>query len=90
MTGTLQRFPDFCSVIAVSHNAIEEPEHVHEVKPKSAIDALGVEVSGHRGVMPFHHHQPLTLETFHDTFPSSGPAVFLHTSFRPVRWLSVP
>ena len=71
--AVLQRFPDFGSVIAVSHDAMEKSEHVHEVKPESAIEAPGVEVFGHRGVMSFHHHQPLTSKTFHDPFPSGVP-----------------
>ena len=61
-------------MIAVSDDAVKEPEYVHEVKPESAIEAFGVEVFRHRSVMPFHHHQPLTPETFHDLFPSGVPA----------------
>jgi len=65
----LQRLSDFCSVIAVAHDSMEKPEHVHQVEPKSAVEALGIEVFGHGGVMPFHHHQPATPETFHGYVP---------------------
>ena len=71
----LQRVPDFCAAVGIADDAMEKPEHIRQVKPEPAIDALGIKMPAHRGVMPFHQHQPMAFQTFHDIVPPAVLAV---------------
>jgi len=48
-------------VIGVVHHAVEEAEHIYEIKPKTAVQTASIQALSHGGVMPFDHHETIAL-----------------------------
>jgi len=47
---------------------MKKSEYIHEVKPKAAIEASGIQTLRHGRVVVVDHHVALAFETFHYKF----------------------
>lgn len=66
----LQRLSNLCAAIGVVYDAVKKTEHIHEIKPKPAIEASGIQTLGDRRIMPFDHHEPVASQAFHNALSS--------------------
>jgi len=58
---------------------MEKPEYIHEVKPKAAVEASGIQTPRHGRIVVVDHHTALAFETFHYKF---FPILFSRTRAR--------
>jgi hypothetical protein len=54
------------ALVAAFEDALKKTQHVCQVEPKAAIDALGIHSTRDSGVMPLNQHHTLASQTFHE------------------------
>ncbi len=70
--GGLQGLANFRSAVSGVQDFVKKSEYIDQVKPKTAIEASGIETFRHFRIMTLDHHIALTLETFHTKLLSSN------------------
>jgi hypothetical protein len=54
------------TLVAAFEDALKKAQHICQVEPKAAIDALGIHSTRDSSVVPFNQHHTLASKTFHE------------------------